>query len=180
MECGKKGDGYIPEKIPVITGQRGEFHWIVWDSQFLGELVSAVPGIVAGKFVIVTSFDSGPFIPSDELKNRGWILKSGLAYSPRVTSPDELPSNQFDEWYVFASRREISPPEVFINYDGFRLRYYAADITLHGYLERFWLQMERLQPESYLAEGESLIFVTRDADLYELALEWKFRLPEQP
>ena len=164
----------------MITGRRGDYQWIVWNSQFLGELVSAVPQIVAGKFVVITSFDSGPFIPPDDLKIKGWILKSGLAYSPQIAHPDDLPRDQYDEWYILSSRRDIDSPEVFINYDAFRLRYYAADITLHGYLERFWLQMERLQPESYLAEGDSLIFVTRDTGLYDLALGWKHRLPEKP
>jgi hypothetical protein len=164
----------------MITGRRGDYQWIVWNSQFLGELVAAVPQITVGKFVVITSSDSGPFVPSDDLKKRGWILKSGLAFSPQIARPDELPRDQYDEWYVFPSRTEIRPPEVFINYGGFQLRYYAADIELHGLLQRFWLQMERLRPESYLAEGGSLMFATRDADLYEDALSWKFRLPEEP
>jgi hypothetical protein len=169
-----------PQGSAMITGRRGEYQWIVWNSQFLGELVSAVPRIVAGKFVIITSFDSGPFIPSDDLKIKGWSLKSGLAYSPQITQPDDLPRDQYDEWYILPARREIDPPEVFINYDCFQLRYYAADIERHGLLQRFWLQLERLQPESYLAEGGALIFVTRDAGLYENALGWKYRLPEKP
>jgi hypothetical protein len=164
----------------MITGRRGDYYWIVWESQFLGELVAAVPQIAVGKYVVITSFDSGPFVPSDDLKSKGWILKSGLAFSPQIARPDDLPRDQYDEWYIYPTRREIDPPEVFINYGGFQLRYYAADIELHGLLQRFWLQMERLRPESYLAEGESLMFATRDADLYEDALGWKFRLPEKP
>jgi hypothetical protein len=164
----------------VITGRRGAYQWIVWNSQFLAELVSAVPQIAVGKFVIITSIDSGPFVPSAKETERGWVLKSGLAYSPQIKTPDDLPHDQYDEWYIYPSRREIDSPEVFINFDGFRLRYYAADIELHGSLERFWIQMERLQPESYIAEGDSLIFATRDTNLYEDALGWKFRLPEKP
>ncbi len=164
----------------MITGRRGDYHWIVWSSQILEELVSAVPQIAVGKFVIITSFDSGPFVPTDDMIKRGWVLKSGMAHSPRISHPDELPCDQYDEWYIFPSRTEIDPLEVFVNYSGFRLRYYAADIELHGLLQRFWLQMERLQPESYLAEGESLMLATRDAGLYEDALGWKFRLPEKP
>jgi len=164
----------------MITGHRGAYRWIVWNSQFLGELVSAVPQIAVGKFVIITSFDSGPFVPSEEMTKRGWVLKSGLAYSPQIARVEDLPHDRYDEWYIYPFRKEIDPPEIFINYGAFRLRYYAADIELHGLLERFWLQMERLQPESYLAEGDSLIFATRDAGLYEQALGWKFRLSENP
>jgi hypothetical protein len=164
----------------MFTGSRGQYRWIVWESQLLGELISAVPQIVLGKYAVVTSFDSGPFVPSAALLERGWIAKSGAAYSPRITRGDDLPHDQYDEWYVFPSRKVIDVPEVFVNYGGFRLRYYASDIRLHGLLERFWLQMERLQPESYLAEGEVLIFASRDAGLYEAALEWKFARPENP
>ncbi|MGB7538054.1 MAG: hypothetical protein WBM17_05915 [Anaerolineales bacterium] len=164
----------------MITGRCGEYQWIVWNSQFLGELVSAVPQIAVGRFVIITSFDSGPFVPTEDMTNRGWVFQTGLAYSPPIAHPDDLPHDQYDEWYIYPNRKKIDPPEVFIHYGGFRLRYYAADIEMHGLLERFWLQMERLQPDSYLAEGDSLIFVTRVPDLYENALEWKFRLPEKP
>jgi hypothetical protein len=164
----------------MIAGRRGAYQWIVWNSQFLGELVSTVPQIAVGKFVIITSFDSGPFVPPEDMTNRGWVLKSGLAYSPQIDRAEDLPHDRYDEWYIYPSHKEIDPPEIFINYGAFRLRYYAADIELHGLLERFWLQMERLQPESYLAEGDSLIFATRDAGLYEQALGWKFRLPENP
>jgi hypothetical protein len=163
----------------MITGHRGAYRWIVWNSQFLEELVSAIPQLVIGKFVIITSFDSGPFVPSAEETGRGWAMKSGLAYSPQIKTPDDLPHDQYDEWYIYLGKRELDPPEVFINFSGFQLRYYAADVGLHGLLERFWLQMEKLQPESYLAEGGSLIFATRDEALYEQALAWKFGFPEK-
>ncbi len=144
----------------------------------MGELLSAVPQLVSGKCVIITSFDSGPFVPDETMRAGGWSIKSGLAYSPPVARPDDLPRNQYDEWYVYPSRTEIIPPEVFVNYAGFRLRYYAAEVELHGLLERFWLQMEKLRPESYLAEGEVLILATRDPALYEQALGWRSRRPE--
>src|SRR4030042_5259616 len=150
----------------MITGSRGAYRWIVWNSQFLRELTTAVPEIVVGKFAVVTSFDSGPFVPSDDEIHRGWNLQKGLTYSPKIIPVDDLPHDQFDEWYVFSSRKEIDPPEIFVNYAGFRLRYYTADIETHGLLERFWLQMETLQPESYLAAGDSLVFATRDAVVY--------------
>jgi hypothetical protein len=164
----------------MITGSRGAYRWIVWKSQFLQDLVTAVPQTVVGNFVVVTSFDSGPFVPSDEEIRQGWVLRKGLAYSPKIVRAKDLPHGPFDEWYVFSSRKEIDPPEVFVNYAGFQLRYYTADIETHGLLERFWRQMEILHPESYLAEGDSLVFTTRDSALYEKALGWKFRFPEKP
>jgi hypothetical protein len=163
----------------MITGNRGAYRWIVWNSQFLRELVSAVPEIVVGKFAVITSLDSGPFIPSEDEVRRGWELKRGLAYSPKVLRADDLPHDQFDEWFVFSSRKEIDPPEVFVNYGGFRLRYYTADIETHSLLERFWRQMEILQPESYLAEGDFLILVTRNISLYEEGLGWNLPRPEE-
>ena len=32
--------------------------------------------------------------------------------------------------------------------------------------ERFWSQLDSTQPDSYLADGEALIFVTRDSALF--------------
>jgi hypothetical protein len=163
----------------VITGNRGAYHWIVWNSQFLGDLVSAVPQIVLGKHVVITSFDSGPFVPSEKETKRGWALKSGIAYSPEVLRANDLPHGEFDEWYVFPSRKEIDSPEVFVNYSGFRLRYYAADVETHGLLERFWEQLKRLHPESYVADGEALVLATREKSLYEDALAWRYPRPEK-
>jgi hypothetical protein len=156
----------------VITGNRGAYRWIVWNSKFLGDLIVAVPQIVVGKHVVITSFDGGPFVPSEKEKKGGWRLKSGLAYSPEILQAKDLPHEQYDEWYVFPGRKEIDPPEVFVNYSGFRLRYYTSNLTLHGLMERFWLQMERLRPESYLAEGDCLIFATQDPTLYKEIVGW--------
>ena len=36
----------------MLTGNRGGYHWIVWNSQFLGDLIAAIPQIVIGKYVV--------------------------------------------------------------------------------------------------------------------------------
>ncbi len=163
----------------MITGSRGLYRWIVWESQFLCDLVSAVPNIVRGKHVVITSFDSGRFLPSKEMIDKGWSVKLGLAYSPRIQHRVDLPFHPFDEWYVFPTLTRIGYPEVFVNYSGFRLRYGETAIERQAMLERFWRQLEVLQPESYLAEGDFLIFVTRNGGLYEDVLLWDFPRPEQ-
>jgi hypothetical protein len=157
----------------LITGSHDAYQWIVWHSQFLRDLISAVPSIVTGKQIIITSFDSGPFTPSADETNRGWSVHSGLAYSPLITRIDALPYDQYDEWYIYPTPTRIGTPEVFINYAGFRLQYEAADIEMNRLLERFWLQLKGLAPESYLAEGDNLIFATRNIGLYEQARRWK-------
>ncbi|MBN1438244.1 MAG: hypothetical protein JW929_02450 [Anaerolineales bacterium] len=157
----------------IFTGSRGQYRWIVWESRLLSELISTVPHIVRGKYAAVTSFDGGPFVPSGGETERGWSLRAGVAYSPRIARAAELPRAGFDEWYIFPSPRKIDPLEVFVNYTGFRLRYYAADVARHGLLERFWEQMEILKPESYLAEGDSLVFATANSALYEHAINLK-------
>lgn len=162
----------------MITGSRGLYRWIVWEAQFLCDLISAAPDIVRGKHVVITSFDSGRFLPSKEMIDRGWSVKYGSAYSPRIQHRVDLPFHQFDEWYVFPSPTGIGYPEVFVNYSGFRLRYGETAAERQAMLERFWRQLEALQPESYLAEGDFLTFAMRNAGLYEEVLLWDFPRPE--
>jgi hypothetical protein len=56
----------------MVSGTRGAYQWIVWESQFLSDLVAAVPQIVRGKHVAITAFDSGRFLPTSEMTGQGW------------------------------------------------------------------------------------------------------------
>lgn len=157
----------------MISGNFGTYHWVVWNSPFPDDLVESFPEIVLGKYVIVTSFDSGILrLTNDELQ-RGWRVQDGLAYSPPILEIASLPRDQYDEWYVFTQPVRMEACEVFINYSGFRLQDDASDQAMHELLERFWQQLQRLAPESYLAEGANLIFVTRNTSLFERVRHWK-------
>ena len=84
----------------------------------------------------------------------------------------------FDEWYVFESPfdlRELWHGNVFeapltsgqvstfVNFLGFALH----NPEVEDLVSLFWKQLDWIQPESYIADGNAfLTFVTRDKDLF--------------
>ena len=58
--------------------------------------------------------------------------------------------------------------EVFINYWKFSLEDFLIDFQ-----NRFWKQIEHLSPETYLAEGDYLICVTKNESLYNQISLWQ-------
>ena len=87
----------------------------------------------------------------------------GIKAYPRIA---DVPHDQFEEWLVFAAPTEIQSWEALVNYSGISLTNPICD-SLH---ERLWSQIESVRPESYLADGDRLIFITRSQELHKLAL----------
>ena len=85
---------------PIHTGSHGAYQWLVAEHH-LTDLIGLCPEIVLGKYIAVTSCDSGPLILNTEELTTGWESRKGIAYSPRVLDVDTLPREQFDEWYLF-------------------------------------------------------------------------------
>jgi len=140
-----------------LTGEWCNFHWFQASDLSLGALVEAVPELVRDRFVVVTSFDSGPLrLTLDDIAS-GWQQSGSLAISPQSPSPSSLPLGEWDEWFVFEEMPSVRSPEVFINYGGFSLRPYLENEWQQAALERFWGQLAEWWPESYLAEGDNLI-----------------------
>lgn len=144
-----------------FTGKRDDYFWVEWRDDFLGDLLSAFPQVVLGKHLVNTSFDSGSLTLAPEEIEQGWRKHNELALSPPIADVSLIPKDQYDEWYVFASPPTFENYEVFVNYGGFSLHDFLVE-----HQERFWRQIERLAPESYLAEGDNLICVTRNEPLY--------------
>ena len=151
----------------MFTGTRSNYYWVEWQGKFLDALLSAFPQIVMGKYLVNTSFDSSTLNLSPEDGGEGWSQHGQLAVSPRMTD-GWLPHAQYDEWYVFTSPTTFDEYEVFVNYLGFSLR---APV-FEEFQERFWWQLDRLAPESFLADGDHLICVTRDLNLFQQLLQW--------
>jgi hypothetical protein len=166
---------------PLATGSHGDYKWLA--SQFeLDDILRLCPAVVLGKYLAITSIDSGQLSPTAEEMLTGWESRQGIAYSPLVQSVETLPRAGWDEWYVFGdpvdlgvSRRgtNIFDPPVqrgevadFVNY-AFALhppeRRSLADV--------FWQQLDWIQPESYLADNDYLTFVTRDESLFAAVSE---------
>lgn len=160
-------------------GSHGLYEWLATDDQRFDPL-EICPEIVLGKYVAVTSIDSGTFLPNDVEKSAGWESRGKIAYSPKVQSIDSLPREGYDEWYVFASPSDLGnshlgenifelPQErgqvnVFVNYGGFALhRPEMRDLT-----SLFWQQMDWVQPESYIADGNFLNFVSTNKAVFAI------------
>ena len=164
----------------LTVGAQGIYEWLVTDEQF--DLLQICPEVVLGKYVAITSFDSGPLVLSDEEKMAGWASRSNIAYSPKIQEVAILPRDTYDEWYIFGSPVDLGtshlrenvfevPQEerhvsVFVNY-GFAL--HPPERAGLAYL--FWPQMERIRPESYVADNYYLTFVSANKTLFASVLD---------
>jgi hypothetical protein len=170
-----------PSPLPLTLGSHRAYDWLTTEHS-LQELVRLCPELVLDKYLAVTSIDSGPMIPNNAQKAAGWRCCGGIAYSPRIQSIDQLPKERgdegFDEWYIFRGPVDLGETSrgnifegpftpgrvaVFVNYYGFRL----DDPAMRALVDLFWKQLERIQPESYIADGsDCLTFITDDKELF--------------
>src|ERR1039458_10364556 len=84
---------------PLATGSHGAYKWLTTRHE-LDDILRLCPAVVLGKYLAITSIDSGHLSPSTEEKLAGWESRLGIAYSPLVQSVETLPRDGWDEWYV--------------------------------------------------------------------------------
>jgi hypothetical protein len=165
-------------KPDAVTGSHGGYLWLATALHGLDELIQLCPQAFSGKYVAVTSLDSGPLFLTEKDKQTGWQSRNEIAYSPPVQSPQELRRGGFDEWYIFDSPKDLgglrrgnifeAPAtsgliSVFVNYGDFA----PYNSELDALIVLFWKQLDQIQPQSYVAEGNAgLTFVTRDKLLF--------------
>ncbi len=162
---------------PLATGSRGAYKWLVSEFE-LDDLLKFCPAVVLGRYLAITSIDSGQLSLNAKEDLVGWESRQGIAYSPLVQSVEKLPRGGWDEWYVFQQPTDLGvsrlgtnifdPPvqrgeiAVLVNYC-FALhppeRSSLADL--------FWNQLDWIQPDSYIADNDFLTFVTRDESLFD-------------
>ena len=148
--------------MQAFTGKHGIYQWLEVADSYPWDLLQAAPKIVQGKYLSITSYDSGPLPLAPEDLKQGWSQHGALAVSPCIRSLDLLPGDQFDEWYIFPEPTPFDDYKVFVNYSGFSLLF-PEYLPLQ---EQFWTQVERLAPESYFAEGDRTLWVTRNRPLF--------------
>jgi hypothetical protein len=165
----------------VVTGSRGAYFWLTALHHDMSWLFHICPQLLLGKYIAVTSFDSGSLILTDEEKRAGWENRNEIAYSPLIESIQGLPESKcagFDEWYIFESSSDLgqlsdanvfeaplAPGQVFtfVNFLGFALH----NPEVKELVGLFWRQIDWIQPESYIADGEAfLTVVSRDKNLF--------------
>jgi hypothetical protein len=178
----------------VKTGSHPPYRWLMSPGQYMGTLVRLCPEVVLGRHLAVTCLASGDPQPTDKQIVANWQTRSGIVYSPRLASTDELfyqrdglDSPGYDEWYLLEAAadlgelitREENPFEpahapqprrlmVFVNYPAFVL----DDPSETVFADMFWKQLEWIKPESYVADGRDyLTFVTTNGPLFDIVCE---------
>jgi hypothetical protein len=159
----------------LTVGSQVGYEWLVTDRQF--DLLQICPDIALGKYIAITSFDSGPLALTNEEIAAGWKSRGNITYSPRIRDIATLPRAEYDEWYIFSGPIDLGTSHlgenvfevpkgqghvsVFVNY-GFALhppeRTSLADL--------FWPQLARIRPESYVADNDYLTFVSANKTLF--------------
>lgn len=177
---------------PGIVGSNGAFQWLISVDHNLTDLLCLCPAVVLNRRLAVTSNDGGALRLSEAEKNAGWstseegrIYQSRfptgtheyrddgmIAYSPLVESIHGLPNETrleccgLHEWFAFEQEIPVGGIESFVTWVGFRI----YDPAWKWLADRFWDQIARLAPESYIAEGLVLTFVTRNTQLFSTLL----------
>jgi hypothetical protein len=169
------------------TGSYEDYGWLECvDDGSLHRVLKLCPEFVIGKCLVITSFDSGPLRVSPEELAKGWRQLGKLAVIPHVQDTEELPYDQYDEWLVFPKYAEPEVTETFVNSGLFRLVHSSAleaeaiaavpngaDIQGARYRagllaerqERFWELILRVNPETWIGNGECFMFVSRNSEL---------------
>lgn len=162
----------------MYEGETNNYYWIEGHEFSLHKLVTNCPELLIGKTVAITSFDSGPLLPNDQEKEFGWYSKDKVFYAPEIANPQDLPYDQYDEWYIFDNQKEFKPVDAFVNYGSFFLRnpiyqLHEADPTWdkvgiqhqidyqREIQEKFWEHIRRIEPRSFVMDGDRFIFGSR-------------------
>ena len=165
----------------LTVGSEGDYEWLVSDDEF--DLLQLCPEIVLGKYVAITSIDSGSLVPTEKETAAGWQTRNHIAYSPQVQNVEEIPSAGWDEWYIFEKPVDLGISHlkenifevtqtpghvsVFVNY-GFAPH---PPERASGLTALFWPQIERLRPESYVADNDYLTFVSANRTLFACVVD---------
>jgi len=175
---------------PGIVGAHGNYEWLSLVDSDISTLLRLCPDVVLGKYLAITLIDGGTLRLTDQEKADGWwtddaakvftgtswsspeYRDGSVAYSPRLNSvhglPDETRERCFgNEWHVFEQPVPPGEMEAFVNWVGCRL----YDPESKWWADRFWEQMARLLPESYIAEGYVFTFASRNEALFASVLE---------
>jgi hypothetical protein len=176
----------------ITSGSHGEYQWLISTVHYVGTLIKRTPEVVLNRYLAVTSIDSGTPRLAEAQERAGWQLRKGVAYSPRLRDVEQLPDYQvhgedaagFDGWYIFTEPRDLGEAShgnvftdlqpgrtlVFASYFDFVLD--TVDAEQKELIDRFWKQLEWIQPESYIADCDKcLTFVTKNHGFFEIVHE---------
>ena len=162
------------------VGSEGLYEWLVTDQQF--DLLQACPEVVLGKYVAITSIDSGVLVPTEKETAAGWQSREKIAYSPQIQSVAEVPSGGWDEWYIFDKPVDLGTSHLGENiFEVPQEQGHVSDFVNYGFALHppdrkhlatlFWQQIARIRPESYVADNDYLSFVCGNRALFASVLD---------
>lgn len=168
----------------MFTGKQGRYYWLEQVNLRFGDVLKICPEFVEGKYLVITSFDSGSLTLTDEEFGKGWLQHDDLAINPFIESVNDIPYDEYDEWYIFSKAPLLEGFKVFVNDSLFSLRdpeYLTLDAAptwdlvgrrdqaerVKDLQELFWLQLELKEPETYISAGDKFILATKKQDLYK-------------
>src|SRR3979411_2500067 len=97
-----------PKSSSMKVGSHDAYQWLTTTAHDFDSLLTLCPTPVLGKYVAVTSFDSGSLSLGVGDEAAGWESRKGIAYSPVIRSVGTLPERGgFDEWYVFGTQVDL-------------------------------------------------------------------------
>lgn len=182
----------------VQNGVESRWGWLNSDADVsVGDLLRAFPSIVRGRYLAISSWDSGAFRVEEVLRQPGWHAKHEVAYSPLIAHDNDhnvgLPNEEwptFCELYASLEPLDLGmpPQNEFEQFDPNRghyiefVNFLAFDLTERdGYLASlFWKQMDWIQPESYLAESNDWIAIAHiDREVLSRVREWLEMAPSR-
>jgi hypothetical protein len=173
----------------AVTGSHGAYQWLTTWQHDLDTLLQRCPQAVVGKYVAVTSLDSGAMALTDAEERDGWQSRNEIAYSLKIQSARNCRTERspggcagFNEWYVSNSpfnlgeiwhgsvfEAPITPGQVcrFVN---FGRSFALHDPEMATLVSLFWKQLDWIQAESYIADADIfLTFVSRNEDIFVAA-----------
>jgi hypothetical protein len=164
----------------VQTGEREGYSWVVSRREGL-DWPDIIVTAHLGLRLCITAFDGGPIRPGPDERSAGWTMQGDVMISPPLTEGLHVPNDGYDEWYILAEPAfDALELERFVNYGGFTLadveemvRSLAPTWDKHGLdflvpiQDRFWAQLRRVAPVTYVAIGDRDVAVSQNARLIE-------------
>lgn len=147
------------------SGQSHNYYWLVSRNE-IPDIDNLVIKYHENYILHLATFDSGPLAPSEEEQKQGWSTDGEILFSPPLSNKVDIPYGQYDEWYL--SKTKLNFPDRFdrfVNYSGFNL---SPESEFNPeILNRFWIQLVDINPDTYVAIGDNDIVVSKNETLIE-------------
>jgi len=169
----------------VLSGRHGLYHWI--ETHDLGlslyDLINSCPSVVDGRYLALLSMQGQPLTVTAPPFDPGWSTAHAVAISPQIRPSLWIPMGEHDEWYLYG---ELPHPDLFVSttimatqlhlsFQDAHAPTYRENIdpgAMDAMQEQLWSEIERLQPESYIALSTWLLFATVNDQLFREVQQW--------